>query len=231
MNQGFEDRVKNHYLKDQGDTYHLVKRKLSDDLFPWVIRLRAEKFAPYISANDDVLEYGAGNGWNLMGLKCKTKTAFDLSTLNKERMEANGIKFITNESDIPKGSFDKVVCHHVLEHVPFPGVTLELLKSFLKTGGELVLVVPLEGQTNNEFNKNDREGHIYAWTSQTLGNLVDRAGFVVKEIKVVTTGYDRFAADLAGRFKLGESGFRLLRRAGILVRPFREIILIASKAE
>lgn len=226
----FEERVKNHYLEDQGKAYHLEKRKLSDELFPWVIRLRAEKFQPMIQASDDVLEYGAGNGWNLMGLTCKSKSAYDLSTLNKSRMESNGIKFYETEESIPKESFDVIICHHVLEHVPYPGVTLSFLRQCLKPNGKLVLVVPLEGQTDNLYSKKDREGHLYSWTAQTLGNLADRSGFEIKDIQIKWRGYDRYAAELAKKLKVGEKGFRLLRMAALTVKTEKEIILIGAKS-
>lgn len=231
MSSDFEKRVKDHYVEDQGKTYHLKKRGLGEDLFPWVIRLRAEKFQPFISASDSVFEYGAGNGWNLIGLKCKSKAAYDISTLNLGRMEANGIEFHHQEESIPKDKFDSIICHHVLEHVPYPGVTLSFLRDRLNLNGKLILVVPLEGQTNNTYDRSDREGHIYAWTAQTLGNLVDRSGFQVKEIQVRRCGYDRFAAELAKKLKVGEFGFRWLRKLAYTIRSEKEIILIAQKAK
>jgi len=228
-NTNFEERVKNHYLNEQGKEYHLKKRKLSEDLFPWVIKLRTEKFQAFISQSDDVLEYGAGNGWNLMGLKCASKSAYDLSLLNKERMESHGIKFYESEVSIPKNKFDIIICHHVLEHVPYPGTTLSFLESCLKENGKLILVVPLEGQSNNKFDLKDREGHLYSWTAQTLGNLVNRAGFRVHDIKIKWRGYDRFAAEISKKLKLGEFGFRIIRMLALMIRTEKEIILVASK--
>ena len=228
-NTSFEERVKNHYLEERGEAYHLEKRKLSEELFPWVVRLRKEKFQSHVSAQDNVLEYGAGNGWNLMGLDCRSKSAYDLSSLNKSRMESAGIKFYSSEQEIPSSSFDVVICHHVLEHVPYPGTTLGVLKDFLKPGGKLILVVPLEGQTDNSFDVKEKEGHLYSWTAQTLANLVDRAGFGVKEVSIKWRGYDRFAAELAKKLKLGEMGFRFLRTLALTIKTDREIILVASK--
>lgn len=229
LNPDFETRVKNHYLNDQGEDYHLKKRKLSDELIPWVAKLRSEKFQPYVKPDDHVFEFGAGAGWNLINLKCNTKTAYDLSTLNRKRFEENGINFIDQENLIPAEKFDVVLCHHVLEHVPYPGVTLGVIKTALKKNGRLVLVVPLEEQRNTKFNLKDREGHLYAWTPQTLGNLLDRSGFKVEEIKILWEGYDRYAAELANKFKLGEFGFRVLRKCAQTLKTHREIVLVASK--
>jgi SAM-dependent methyltransferase len=226
----FEQRVKDHYLQERGEDYHLKKRKLSDELVPWVAKLRAEKFQPFIKTNDSVFEFGAGAGWNLMQLNCKTKSAYDLSSLNRQRFAASSIDFFDEESKIPKEKFDVTICHHVLEHVPYPGITLSLLKETLKPSGQLVLVVPFEEIGSESYNSKDREGHLYAWTPQTLGNLVDRAGFKIIEIKVKWRGYDRFAAELARKLKLGEFGFRILLKLAQAVRTDKEIILVASKA-
>lgn len=229
LNSSFEEKVKNHYLQDQGEDYHLKKRKLSDELVPWVARLRSEKFQQFVKSEDSVFEYGAGAGWNLINLKCKTKTAYDLSTLNKKKFQDNGIEFIEQEDLIPNEKYDVVICHHVLEHVPYPGITLGLLRDKIKSSGKLILVVPLEEQRNTKFNLKDREGHLYAWTPQTLGNLLDRSGFAVQEIKVSWQGYDRYAAELAKKLKLGEFGFRVLRRAAQTVITHREILVVAAK--
>lgn len=226
----FETKVKAHYLEDRGEDYHLKKRKLSPELVPWVVKLRAEKFQPFIKNEDSVFEYGAGAGWNLMGLKCKSKSAYDLSTLNRNIFLSNGIEFFDDVDNIPKNQFDVTICHHVLEHVPYPGITLSLLRETLKPAGKLILAVPLERQLSNKFNLKDREGHLYAWTPQTLGNLVDRAGFKVQEIQVKWTGYDRYAAELSKKFRLGELGFRILRNAALAIKTDREIILVATKA-
>jgi SAM-dependent methyltransferase len=226
----FEQRVKDHYLQERGEDYHLKKRKLSDELVPWVAKLRAEKFQPFLKTTDSVFEFGAGAGWNLMQLNCKTKTAYDLSSLNRQKFAANSIDFFDEESKIPKEKFDVTICHHVLEHVPYPGITLSLLKETLKPSGQLVLVVPFEEIGSETYNSKDREGHLYAWTPQTLGNLVDRAGFKIIEIKVKWRGYDRFAAELARKLKLGEFGFRILLKLAQAIRTDKEIILVASKA-
>ena len=226
----FEERVKDHYLEERGETYHLKKRKLNPDLVPWVAKLRAEKFQPYIKPTDSVFEYGAGAGWNLINLKCNSKAAYDLSSLNRKLFADNGIEFFDEEIKIPKEQYDVTICHHVLEHVPFPGNTLNTLRNTLKPDGMLILVVPLEEQRSTKYIHHDREGHLYAWTAQTLGNLVDRSGFQIKDIQVRWTGYDRFAAELSRKLKMGEAGFRLLRKAAQTVRTDREIILLATKS-
>ncbi len=224
----FEQRVKGHYLEEKGEDYHLKKRKLSSELIPWLARLRKEKFQRFVTPGDSVFEYGGGAGWNLMALQCSEKTTYDISSLNRSLFESHGITFFDEESKVPNKKYDVVICHHVLEHVPYPGLTLAYLRERLKPKGKLLLVVPSEHQRNPEYSLKDREGHLYTWTPQTLGNLVHRAGFGVREISLLTTGYDRFAAELAKKLKVGEVGYRILRKLAQLVRPSREVFLVAT---
>ena len=224
----FEDRVKQHYLNASGETYHLEKRKLNPALIPWLAKLRAEKFSPYIKPQDHVFEYGAGAGWNLIGLNCQKKSAYDLSTLNVPTFQANSIQFINREDDIPSESYDVLLCHHVLEHVPSPGETLTFFRSLIKPNGKMVLVVPMEHQRIARFNLKDPDGHLYTWTPQTLGNLVDRAGFNVEAVSIQWEGYDRYAAELANRLHVGQIGFRILRKAAQFLGGYREVVLVGT---
>ncbi len=226
----FEERVKDHYLEERGEDYHLTKRKLSSQNIPWLAKLRAEKFQAFVQPEDSLFEYGAGAGWNLMGLNCKTKSAYDISSLNKQLFADYSIEFFDQEDQIPSGQFNVTICHHVLEHVPYPGIILGVLGQTLKPDGRLILVVPLEEQRTPKYTHHDPDGHLYAWTPQTLGNLVDRAGLQVESIQVMWTGYDRFAAELARKMRLGELGFRFLRKAAQTIKTSREIVLVASKA-
>jgi len=224
----FEQRVKGHYLEEKGEDYHLKKRKLSSELIPWLAHLRRDKFQRFVASTDSVFEYGGGAGWNLMDLKCAQKSTYDLSSLNRPLFESHGITFYDDTAKVPAKAYDVVICHHVLEHVPYPGLTLAYLRERLKPNGKLLLVVPSEHQTKPVYSTKDREGHLYTWTPQTLGNLVHRAGFSIGEISLLITGYDRFAAELAKKLKVGETGYRILRKLAQWVRPSREVFLTAT---
>ncbi len=65
------DQVQRHYRGEAGRQYHESKRGIPEQAVPWVIALRARKFAPFIASEDIVAEYGVGAGWNLAGLKCR----------------------------------------------------------------------------------------------------------------------------------------------------------------
>ena len=68
-----------HYQGEAGRAYHEGKRGLPAEAFPWVARLRAEKFAAHVRPSDTVVEFGVGAGWNLAELKCARRIGFDVS--------------------------------------------------------------------------------------------------------------------------------------------------------
>ncbi|MEX1014115.1 MAG: class I SAM-dependent methyltransferase [Candidatus Paceibacterota bacterium] len=225
----FKKNIKNHYIGSSGDKYHLIKRKLHDELIPWVSEVRAKKFERYIKDNDVILEYGAGAGWNLYKLKNKHKFAYDISSVNKDKYIKNNIKFIEVENEIPDDSFDVCICHHVLEHVPSPCDTISNIYKSLKKNGILILVVPFERDISTQININDINAHIFSWTPQTLSNLIMKCGFNINDVKVLRTGYDRYAAMLSHKLNMNELAYKIIRNTLQIIRPEKEIFIIAKK--
>src|SRR5690606_28707340 len=66
-----------HYTGELGREYHEGKRAIPERAARWVTALRAKKLQPLIAETDTVFEFGAGFGWNLLGLTCARKVAFD----------------------------------------------------------------------------------------------------------------------------------------------------------
>ncbi|MGH7663158.1 MAG: class I SAM-dependent methyltransferase [Gemmatimonadaceae bacterium] len=79
------------------------------------------------------------------------------------------------------GSFDNVFCIEVLEHVPNPFATMGEVHRVLAPEGVLVLSVPnpyhFKEIAWNVLGVPDRQGHIFAWTRQTMTKLGAMAGF------------------------------------------------------
>jgi len=97
--------------------------------------------------------------------------------------------------------YDLVVMHHVLEHLPTPADTLQLVKDKLRPGGRLFLEVPNEQWKRplillRRLLKRGGDdwfpGHINFFTVRPLEGLVRSQGFTVLATKVVP------AADLPG---------------------------------
>jgi SAM-dependent methyltransferase len=222
--------VQRHYQGEAGRRYQQLKRAVPERAIPWVARLRAEKISPFIGANDVVLEYGAGFGWNLLALSCRRKLAFDLSDFIAPSVRAAGVEFIADCATLPDGSVEVVLCHHTLEHVPHPAAVLEEFRRLLSAKGKLLLFAPNERERRYEhYNRDNPNHHLYSWTVQTLGCLAEESGFCVTQAGIGPFGYARLAAVWADRLHVGERGFRSLRWLARLLRPMTEIRIVAVK--
>lgn len=219
-----------HYQGAAGHAYHEGKRALPPEAFPWVARLRAEKFASHVRATDTVVEFGVGAGWNLAELKCARPIGFDVSDFLEPGLRELWIEFIHASAVLADASADVVICHHMLEHALNPAASLAEIRRVLKPGGKLLLHVPFEKE--RRYRHHDRaepNHHLFSWNAQTLGNLVTECGFKLESAGVGQFGYDRAAAAAAVKFNLGETGFRLLRSLGHLLLPASEVRVVAVR--
>jgi SAM-dependent methyltransferase len=224
------EQAQRHYRGEAGCRYHQFKRGLPKRAFPWVAVLRARKFAPWIGPGDVVFEYGAGAGWNLAALRCRRKIGFDVADFLEPSLRELGIEFAADTRLLPESLADVVICHHTLEHVHRPPDALEEMRRLLKPGGRLLLFVPFEHEARyKHFHPGEPNHHLYSWNAQTLGNLVQEAGFTVTQAGTGQFGYSRFSAVWAVRLRLGEAGFRCLRRLLHVLKPASEVRLIALK--
>ena len=113
-----------HYEGDAGRAYHTGKRGLPPAAYPWVARLRAEKFSQHVRATDTVVEFGVGAGWNLAELKCARRIGFDVADFLAPELRARGIEFVSDAAQFADASADVIICHHMLEHVLQPAASL-----------------------------------------------------------------------------------------------------------
>jgi SAM-dependent methyltransferase len=225
-----EDKARAHYVDAKGRVYHEGKRGIPDLALPWVSRLRAEKFVSHIRADDTVLEFGVGSGWNLAALPCKSRLGYDVSDFLAPRLRALGIEFCSDTKLIADSSIDVVICHHTLEHVAHPSEILQEIRRLLRPQGKLLLFVPYEKERRyRQFRRDEPNHHLYSWNVQTLGNLVEECDFTLFAARLGEFGYDRFAAVWADKLKLGENGFRFLRCLLHLARPMQEVRINAVK--
>jgi SAM-dependent methyltransferase len=224
------EQAQRHYQGDAGHRYQQHKRGIPGSAVAWVARLRAEKISPSIRPGDVVLEYGVGLGWNLAAVQCRRKIGFDVADFLEPSVRALGIEYVAETKSIADGTVAVVVCHHTLEHVTDPPAVLREIRRLLAPGGKLLLFVPMEhGAKYSQFTPGEPNHHLYSWNTQTLGNLVRELGFEVAEAGAGEFGYSRFAAVWAVKFHLGERGFRGLRRLLHVVKPAREVRIIAIK--
>jgi len=219
------------YQGTKGRDYHDSKRAICPDALPWVIGLRAEKFQVHVAPSAVVLELGVGSGWNLAGLRCARRMGIDAAPFLAEQVTSFGIEFYSDFRGIQDGIADVAICHHTLEHLLDPAEALRQMQRVLNPKGKLILHVPWEREPRyRRYQKDDPNHHLFNWNAQNLGNLVTVLGYRVEAVACRRYGYDRFAANLAVRFRVGEPGFRLLRRCLIALRPLLEVELIAQRS-
>lgn len=216
------------YEGKQGEEYH-ARRSLPGQAERWISRVRARKLQRYVGEKDAVFEYGVGLGWNLMSLGCRERAGFDLAGTLENEVEGKGIGFVSRLEGL-EDRFEVVICHHTLEHVPKPLEVLKQLARLLRKGGNLLLFVPLERERKyRRINPEDKAHHLYAWTPAAFRELVAAAGFKVVSVQTPRFRFDRAAALVAYKLRLGETGYRAIRAVGQLLFPEHEIALVAQK--
>ena len=218
------------YHGTSGHAYHEDKRGLRPACLEWVMALRAEKFQPQVRPTDVVVELGVGAGWNLGRLRCARRIGCDTADFLAERVTALGIEFVTDIATVPDATAHVAICHQTLEHLLEPAAALRELARVLRPQGKLILHVPWERERRYaRYQPDEPNHHLHHWNAQNLGNLVAVMGFQIESVGVRRYGYDRFAANLAARWRMGETGFRLLRAALVALKPCWEVELLAQR--
>jgi SAM-dependent methyltransferase len=227
-----EDRARAVYRGAAGNTYF---KTLDGDAFTQAVvaRERARKVQPHVRSDDRVLEYGVGGGYNLRFVRCRERWGYDLNEAGRDACVDAGIRFVTDPGALTPASFDVVVCHHVLEHVPDPMRTIQELETLARPGGTVLIFVPFETRRRyREHRPDDPNHHLFSWNVQSLGNLLSRSGLHLDTIGVRAFSYERRLAPLArlgtGAYRLGLTVLRRLRREdelfARLTRPVPEVV-------
>jgi len=143
-----------------------------------------------------LLEIGSGFGYLLTEFK---KDGWDVFGIEpdqfacryaKEMLEVDCMSDLIENAGIPDESYDVVLMNHVIEHLDNPLATLREISRVLKPSGHLVLETPrydtlmfrLLGRRERSINC---IGHIYFFTTQTLKNLYEAAGFRTLQLDYV----------------------------------------------
>ncbi len=140
------------------------------------------KFEDYITPTDTVLDFGCGGGFLLDSLKASRKIGFEINKSAAQHARTLGIEIYDDFENMSDESVDTIISNHALEHVPDPITSLKQLFRILKQGGRIVVVLPCEQPTDQEFlyKKDDINQHLYTWCPQSFGNLLNFVGFNVE---------------------------------------------------
>jgi 2-polyprenyl-3-methyl-5-hydroxy-6-metoxy-1,4-benzoquinol methylase len=189
-------------------------------------RLNATKFAPFVRSSDRVLDFGCGGGWLLRELSAAGKIGVELNPVARQQCVANGVAVVPEVQSV-EGLVDVIVSNHCLEHVPYPIEALRQLRSKLKSGGRLVLVVPIDDwRSQRHYLPADLNHHLQTWTPLLMGHTLTEAGFKVDRIDVLTSAWPPRVAKLHAI--LPAWAFELACWAWAVLRRRRQLIAIAS---
>lgn len=151
------------------------------------------KFLPFISTNDAVLEFGCGGGYLLKNIQSKQTIGIEINPVARENAKGLGLIVFEKIEEVPDDYANIAISNHVLEHVDNPIETLRALNSKIKKNGKLVFVVPHEKACHN-WDPTDINQHLYTWNQMTLGNLFQRAGYKIVSVdKIWHTWPPKFA--------------------------------------
>lgn len=189
-------------------------------------RIKIQRFVPYVTGSDVVLDFGCAGGGLLAGLDCARRIGVEINDVARASAVAeHGIEAYRSLDDVPDGIADVAISNHVLEHIAAPFEALCQLRKKIKPGGKLVLVLPIDDfRAQRRWDPQDINRHLYTWSPMNLGNLLDEAGYQPVEMQVLRhtlmRGLDKFA-------KLPEPVFEAVCRFYSYARHRQELRAVA----
>jgi 2-polyprenyl-3-methyl-5-hydroxy-6-metoxy-1,4-benzoquinol methylase len=137
-------------------------------------------------ATGPFLQLAQNNGWEVRGTEYSTYAAKYAENHLKAEIFCGRLVDAHYEDSF----FDVVTFWHVLEHVTDPMQYLQEAHRILKSSGLLVIAVPnvndyimqlayriLRGRPSKLFSRDDREIHLYHFSSNTLQKYLQKTGF------------------------------------------------------
>lgn len=165
-----------HYLGEKGREYFAWQK--AGGLFTG--QINAHKFRHHIQPHHTVLDFGCGGGFLLKNFDCGRRIGVEINPFARESAAELGVECYPDVSGVPDAVADVIVSDHALEHVPFPIGALRDLRSKLKPGGVLALVVPIDNwRHQRRYDPTDKNHHLHTWSPQLLGNTLVEAGYEV----------------------------------------------------
>ena len=184
-------KISPHYISDAGKKYfsrYSQGRRGTDDFLGDVIN--AEVFLRHLPPHARILDFGCGSGGVISHLrKCGyTADGMEVNPAAIEVARASGSLIWESIEAIPDSAYDVVISNHVLEHVENPIEVLRLLLRVLKTGGLILLKLPIDdfrAKGQRSWRQQDTDHHFYTWSPRLLANSLWEAGYKVKQVEIL----------------------------------------------
>jgi len=180
-----------HYRGNRGEDYF----KMQSANAALNAELLVNRFSGFVKPTDTVLDFGCGAGGLLNALDCSRRIGVEVNPAARRACAESGIECYASLEEAPDGVADAVVSNHALEHVPYPIDALRQARKKLKSGGILVLCVPMDDWRNSKrYQPDDRFHHLHTWTPQLLGNSLSEAGFEVRpnDVRILSEAWPRY---------------------------------------
>jgi SAM-dependent methyltransferase len=217
-------RIGRHYQGELGHTYF----GWQDEQAKVGARIDLFKFEEHVGPSDTVVDFGCGGGHLLELLPGAERIGVEPNAAAREAAERRGLRVAASTGELGDSSADVVISNHALEHAVAPFHELRELHRVLRRGGRLVLWLPIDDwRRQREPRADEPNHHLYTWTPQLIANLLDEAGFEVRECRVVAHAWPRHYELLFRR--LPRPAFDLLARAWARLALRRQVMALAVR--
>ena len=170
--------------------------------------------------SDSILDVGSGDGQKLYDLRelgFSNLTGVDPFMRNPRT--APNLALRRASLDDIEGTFDVVMFHHSMEHMPDPRRTLQTTLKLLSPRGVAVVRIPVVGgwawrTFGGEWAQLDAPRHLHLFSRQGFASLATRSGW-----RVARTIYDSGALQIAGS-RLRGMGINFHKNPGALKDQF-----------
>lgn len=190
-------------------------------------------FRPFVSSDDDVLDFGCGGGNLLRILNPRTRVGVEINPAARKEASRSGIEVYSSLAEIKEQRFSRVVTSHALEHVPSPYDALCQLRRVLRPDGLLLWLSPMDdchARHQKVWKPGDFDKHLYAWTPLLMGNLLEESGYHPESISILVHACP--PSIISERlWNISEPLFHLAARAWAMARNQRQIFAVATLAQ